>query len=62
MGNITPPTAPLLYLSARITGSQVKNELKPTVLLIFFAWLPTLLVTTFWPALAESLPRLMGYM
>lgn len=62
MGNITPPTAPLLYLSARITGSQVKNELKPTVLLILFAWLPTLLVTTYWPTLAEFLPRLMGYM
>lgn len=62
MGNITPPTAPLLYLSARITGSQVKNELKPTILLILFAWLPTLLVTTYWPTLAEFLPRLMGYM
>lgn len=62
MGNITPPTAPLLYLSGRITGSQVKNMLKPTLLLIAFAWLPTLIITTYWPAFSEFLPRLLGYM
>ncbi len=61
MGNVTPPTAPLLYLSARVTGSQVKNELKPTVLLILFAWLPTLIITTYFPAFPELLPRLLGY-
>lgn len=62
MGNITPPTAPLLYLSGRITGSQVKNMLKPTLVLIVFAWLPTLIITTYWPAFSEFLPRLLGYM
>ena len=62
MGNVTPPTAPLLYLSARITGSRVEKMLKPTVMLILFAWIPTLIITTYWPAFAEFLPRLMGYM
>lgn len=62
MGNITPPTAPLLYLSGRITGSQVKNMLKPTLILILCAWLPTLIITTYWTGFAEFLPRLLGYL
>lgn len=62
MGNITPPTAPLLYLSGRITGAQVKDMLKPTLLMILCAWLPTLLITTYWPGFAQFLPKLLGYM
>ena len=62
MGNVTPPTAPLLYLSARITGSKVEKMLKPTMMLILFAWLPTLLITTYWHSFAEFLPRILGYM
>ena len=62
MGNITPPTAPLLYLSGRITGSQVKNMLKPTIILIFFAWIPTLIITTYFPGFSTFLPKLLGYM
>ena len=60
MGNVTPPTAPLLYLAGRISGAQVKDMLKPTLTLIAFAWLPTLLVTTFIPQLAMFLPTLLG--
>ena len=62
MGNITPPTAPLLYLSGRITGSQVKNMLKPTIILILFAWIPTLIITTYFPGFSTFLPKLLGYM
>ena len=62
MGNITPPTAPLLYLSGRITGAEVKNMLKPTIILILCAWLPTLIVTTYFPGFSEFLPRILGYM
>ncbi len=61
MGNITPPTAPLLYLSARMTNVEVKKMLKPTMILILFAWLPTLLLVTFIPQIALFLPTLMGY-
>jgi len=61
MGNVTPPTAPLLYLAGRISGAEVKDMLKPTFSLIFFAWLPTLLLTTFVPALSLALPSLFGY-
>ncbi|WP_187431378.1 C4-dicarboxylate TRAP transporter large permease protein DctM [Roseobacter fucihabitans] len=58
MANITPPTAPLLYLGARVTETPVNVMLKPTLLLIVFAWLPTLLITTFVPQVSLWLPNL----
>ena len=61
MGNITPPTAPLLYLAGRISGAEVSSMLKPTMTLILFAWIPTLLITTYIPEIALFLPKLMGY-
>lgn len=62
MGNITPPTAPLLYLSGRITGAQVKDMLKPTLIFIALAWAPVLLITTYVPIFSTFLPGLFGYM
>lgn len=61
MGNITPPTAPLLYLSGRITKAQVKEMLKPTLIFIALAWVPVLLITTYWPGFSTFLPGLFGY-
>ncbi|QEN09618.1 TRAP transporter large permease [Oceanispirochaeta crateris] len=61
MGNVTPPCAPLLYLGGRVAGADVKEMLKPTFSLILFAWIPTLILTTFVPDLSLLLPRLMGY-
>ena len=58
MANITPPTAPLLYLGARVTGVSVNEMMKPTLIMIYFAWLPTLMLTTFVPATALWLPEL----
>lgn len=59
MGNITPPTAPLLYLSARINRSKTNDTLGPTLILIVGAWLPTLLITTYVPSVALWLPDLL---
>lgn len=56
MANITPPTAPLLYLGARVTETPVNKMIKPTLLMIAFAWLPTLILTTFIPQIALWLP------
>ncbi|MGB0901735.1 TRAP transporter large permease [Halocynthiibacter sp.] len=56
MANITPPTAPLLYLGARVTETPVNKMIKPTLLMIAFAWLPTLMLTTFIPQIALWLP------
>ena len=61
MGNVTPPTAPLLYLGGRVANAEVKDMLKPTFILIGFAWLPTLILTTFIPQLSLFLPTLFGY-
>jgi|LGOV01.1.fsa_nt_gb tripartite ATP-independent transporter DctM subunit len=58
MGNVTPPTAPLLYLAGRISKAEVKDMLKPTMILIIFAWIPTLIITTYFPQVALYLPRL----
>ena len=57
MANITPPTAPLLYLGAKVTDTPVSEMLKPTFIMIAFAWLPTLLITTFVPQVALWLPN-----
>ena len=59
MANITPPTAPLLYLGAQICDVPVSRMLWPTLIFIVFAWLPTLLLTTFVPELALWLPDLL---
>lgn len=62
MGNITPPCAPLLYLSASINGSSVNDALKPAMIMILFAWIPVLAITTLVPGIALYLPRLvLGY-
>ncbi len=61
MGNITPPTAPLLYLAGRVADAEVKDMLKPTLALIIFAWIPTLILTTYVPQLSLFLPKLFGY-
>ena len=58
MANITPPTAPLLYLGARVTGTPVNKMIKPMLIMIVFAWLPTLLITTYMPFVALWLPEL----
>ncbi len=58
MGNITPPTAPLLFLGARVTDVPVQEMLRPTIVMIVFAWLPALALTTFIPGVALWLPDL----
>ncbi len=59
LGCITPPTAPLLYLGSRIGKTPVKEMLGPTFLMIIFAWIPTLMITTFFPEVALYLPNLL---
>ena len=59
MDNITPPTAPLLYLGAQVTGVPVRKLIWPTLIFIMFAWLPTLMITTFFPQIALWLPNMM---
>lgn len=58
MGNVTPPCAPMLYLSGLIGNATIDQMIKPTLWLIFCGWLPTLVVTTLFPQLSMFLPQL----
>lgn len=58
MGLITPPTAPLLYFASQVGDAPIAEMLKPTMMFILFAWLPTVLLTTYVPAISTTLPRL----
>lgn len=58
MGNITPPSAPFLYLSARIFDTDTGKIMKPVLWLLIGAYLPTLILTTLIPAVSLFLPRL----
>lgn len=58
VGLLTPPAAPILYLGGRVTNTKIKELLKPTFVLILFAWLPTLIITTYIPEVALFLPKL----
>jgi len=58
MGNVTPPTAPTLYFGGRMANTPVSQMMKPALIFIIFAWLPTLLAVTYLPEMALWLPRL----
>lgn len=57
MGLITPPTAPILYFGALIGKTQLGPMLKPTLVFVFLAYLPVVLLTTFVPSLSLTLPH-----
>jgi tripartite ATP-independent transporter DctM subunit len=61
LGGVTPPTAPFLYLGSRVGNAPINEMLGPTMYFIFFAWIPTLILTTYVPGLSLWLPRLLGY-
>ncbi|MBQ7174258.1 MAG: TRAP transporter large permease [Lachnospiraceae bacterium] len=61
-GNVTPPCAPKIYLSARVMNAEVPDMWKPNMAYLIFGWLPTLLVVSYIPAASMLLPKLiMGY-
>ena len=60
MGNITPPTAPLLYLGCRLANVPVAKALKPSFIMIGCAWMPALILTTYIPAWSLTIPKLAG--
>ena len=58
MGNVTPPTAPFLYLSSKLAGVNSARVIKYALMLIVFAYVPTLILTTFVPEVSTFLPKL----
>lgn len=60
--NVTPPCAPLLYLSGKVMDVDVKEMLRPNMWYLLAGWLPVLLVTTYFPDFSLFLPKLiLGY-
>ena len=58
LGCITPPAAPVLYLGARLGNAPINEMMKPTLWIIALAWVPTLIVTTYFPKFALLLPHI----
>lgn len=58
MGNITPPTAPFLYMASNLAKVDSVRIMKYCLIIIFFAYLPTLILTTYVPAVTTWLPKL----
>ena len=58
MGCITPPTAPFLYMSSRLTGVPVKDMMKDVLILLATVYLPVLIITVAFPDFSLWLPKL----
>jgi tripartite ATP-independent transporter DctM subunit len=59
LGNKTPPTAPILYLAARVGNCPLDKLIKPQLLFICTCSIPVMLLTTFFPPLSLTLPHLL---
>lgn len=59
LGNVTPPVAPILYLGARVGNVSVDKMMKTALIYILFGSFLVVLITTYWPALSLTLPRLL---
>jgi len=60
MGCVMPPTAPFLFLGSRVGDVSITKMLPTSMWLLLFAWLPTLILTTYIPGLSLALPRAMN--
>lgn len=58
LGNVTPPTAPILYLGGRIGNVPIDQYIKPALIFMIFGNLPIIILTTYFPGLSLWLPRL----
>jgi C4-dicarboxylate transporter DctM subunit len=58
MGNVTPPTAPFLYMASQMANVNSAKVIKYVLILILCAYVPTLILTSYIPELATFLPKL----
>ncbi|SDP30601.1 TRAP transporter large permease [Desulforhopalus singaporensis] len=57
LGCITPPAAPVLYLSGRLGGAPIDEMMKPCMWFILLCWMPVLFLTVFFPKISLFLPH-----
>lgn len=62
LGNITPPVAPLLFMSSAVAGNvPMQKYIGYLLKFIFFVNIPVLMLVTYLPNFSLFLPRLLGY-
>lgn len=61
IGCNSPPMAPILFMTCRIGQVGMSKVMKPALGFMFWAALPVMLITTYWPPLALYLPKAFGY-
>ncbi|WP_336097504.1 TRAP transporter large permease [Roseovarius sp. CH_XMU1461] len=57
IGANSPPVAPTLFLSCKITRAPIMQAVMPALGLMGFVAFPVMLITTFWPDLSLAIPR-----
>ena len=57
LGCITPPAAPVLYLSGRLGSAPIDEMMKPCLWFILLCWVPVLALTVFFPKISLLLPH-----
>ncbi|MDR1578866.1 MAG: TRAP transporter large permease [Synergistaceae bacterium] len=55
---LTPPCAPCLYFGSKVMKMDITSMLPTTLSILIFAYLPTLILTTYVPEVTLWLPRL----
>lgn len=58
LGCITPPAAPVLYLSGRVGGAPINEIMRPALIFMLVCWTPVLLVTSYLPRVSLFLPHI----
>jgi tripartite ATP-independent transporter DctM subunit len=58
LGNVTPPTAPILYLGGRIGKVQFNEYISTALVFMVFGNLPVIILTTYFPWFSMFLPQL----
>ena len=57
LGCITPPAAPVLYLSGRVGGATINEIMKPALWFMVLCWVPVLIITAYIPKVVLALPH-----
>ena len=60
MGAVTPPYATVFYLGLRMGNTTIDEAIKPLVQMLVLAYLPVLLLTTYFPVFSIGLPKFLG--
>jgi C4-dicarboxylate transporter, DctM subunit len=57
LGCITPPAAPVLYLSGRLGNAPIDEMMKPCLWFVVLCWIPMLAVVVLFPKISLFLPH-----